>query len=164
MSPVSNSQRPSAIRTRIKTPEKRNRQPHREPQRPSAIRTRIKTNRYHLLARKVQLRDHLPLEQGLRPVFVYSSSGSLNSQRPSAIRTRIKTLSPMRRRLPPRAQRPSAIRTRIKTSASMSHTRSGTAQRPSAIRTRIKTSVVIDDGVLQRHLRDHLPLEQGLRP
>ena len=39
------------------------------------------------------VRDHIPLEQGLRPYFLKDHDNSEQSQRPYSIRTRIKTTS-----------------------------------------------------------------------
>ena len=86
-------------------------------QRPYSIRTRIKTAggvSYKTSADIV--RDHIPLEQGLRQSILIANAIDLSCQRPYSIRTRIKT-----RRgtscLSPGSQRPYSIRTRIKTGA-----------------------------------------------
>ena len=61
------------------------------------------------------VRDHIPLEQGLRRLLTRSSHRTGLCQRPYSIRTRIKTPScPMPESMSPR-QRPYSIRTRIKT-------------------------------------------------
>ena len=109
-------------------------------QRPYSIRTRIKTLVISLnSAAPSQVRDHIPLEQGLRPDVLISVESNISSQRPYSIRTRIKTV------------------------ALSSHLSLRFCQRPYSIRTRIKT--VHCDGGQQRRLdvRDHIPLEQGLR-
>ena len=69
---------------------------------------------HHLLLHRTHaVRDHLPLQQGLRQSALVHSFRS-NSQRPSSITTRIKTLNlnPSGRVV---GQRPSSITTRIKT-------------------------------------------------
>ena len=154
-------------------------------QRPYSIRTRIKTVilipeymrvgvRDHIpleqglrLQRKKgnscpdRVRDHIPLEQGLRPMVIVCCD-TLPGQRPYSIRTRIKTWSsPVVKRSPP-CQRPYSIRTRIKTVSSAPLCSLLSGQRPYSIRTRIKTAepVLLRLGLL---VRDHIPLEQGLR-
>ena len=59
--------------------------------RPSAIRTRIKTPCERQRSAHVPLIDHLPLEQGLRLRYRKTLVMIDRSHRPSAIRTRIKT-------------------------------------------------------------------------
>ena len=59
-------------------------------QRPYSIRTRIKTNMRNAEDGLKNVRDHIPLEQGLRlmqPIVANFGDG----QRPYSIRTRIKT-------------------------------------------------------------------------
>ena len=73
--------------------------------------------------RRRQVRDHIPLEQGLRPRLA-TVLKRCTSQRPYSIRTRIKTRQLPQSSLPFWSQRPYSIRT----------------------------------------IRDHIPLEQGLRP
>ena len=85
------------------------------------------------------VRDHIPLEQGLRRLMPCPELSSVPGQRPYSIRTRIKTAREMLRRRMLRCQRPYSIRTRIKT-------RGGDAE-----------------ASLRAHVRDHIPLEQGLR-
>ena len=60
-------------------------------------------------------------------------------------------------------QRPYSIRTRIKTSASILLRRSLMRQRPYSIRTRIKTRCGRGRRDSLHEVRDHIPLEQGLR-
>ena len=85
------------------------------------------------------VRDHIPLEQGLRPANKLEATSD-RSQRPYSIRTRIKTqLQRCRPTERSWRQRPYSIRTRIKT-----FLRTGLWLRPT--------------------VRDHIPLEQGLRP
>ncbi len=85
------------------------------------------------------LRDHLPLQQGLRRLYLLQSTPS-PSQRPSSTTTRIKTpLGVCRFGIP------------------------AYPQRPSSTTTRIKTSDRLTVGIPPGELRDHLPLQQGLR-
>ena len=109
-------------------------------QRPYSIRTRIKTLMYRL-QRSISL-----------------------SQRPYSIRTRIKTgygigvfdFGP--------SQRPYSIRTRIKTLLDTGVLMMpSSCQRPYSIRTRIKTISLSLLSIISRAVRDHIPLEQGLR-
>ena len=84
------------------------------------------------------VRDHIPLEQGLRlptPKIVIQRFGC---QRPYSIRTRIKTKKCKVIHTDPRCQRPYSIRTRIKT-------------------------YLLTTALRKRLVRDHIPLEQGLR-
>ena len=60
-------------------------------------------------------------------------------------------------------QRPYSIRTRIKTRLSAAHSAPRHGQRPYSIRTRIKTEHVIVPVCVVQVVRDHIPLEQGLR-
>ena len=108
-------------------------------QRPYSIRTRIKTRYQRLINSHVFLvRDHIPLEQGLRRSCSQFTIYLFKSQRPYSIRTRIKTpscrcrawQSKVRDHIPLEqglrrnvhypvfvqlSQRPYSIRTRIKT-------------------------------------------------
>ena len=62
------------------------------------------------------VRDHIPLEQGLRLGSMNLVLASLISQRPYSIRTRIKTMKAAVDAVgPSTGQRPYSIRTRIKT-------------------------------------------------
>ena len=86
-------------------------------------------------------------------------------QRAYSIRTRIKTL------LPPfdvifdvNGQRAYSIRTRIKTPYPFFSALSSSCQRAYSIRTRIKTMWVIAFSPFFTCVREHIPLEQGLRP
>ena len=87
------SQRPYSIRTRIKTrAHSLVRSQGLVSQRPYSIRTRIKTVLPRHRRRMPRLvRDHIPLEQGLRRASSSASALLLPSQRPYSIRTRIKT-------------------------------------------------------------------------
>ena len=92
------------------------------------------------IANGLDLRDHLPLEQGLR-----HSEDSEEPEEPAELRDHL----PLEQGLRPAGITSNELDLR--------------AQRPSAIRTRIKTRL----NRLRDHfisLRDHLPLEQGLRP
>ena len=136
-------QRPYSIRTRIKTVSQSSVQQNIPGQRPYAIRTRIKTNWCQWLPRRTAgqrpysirtriktitslsicieirlVRDHIPLEQGLRHALEGTEDYQEVRQRPYSIRTRIKTHGGggvLRRRV---SQRPYSIRTRIKTDRS----------------------------------------------
>ena len=133
-------------------------------QRPYSIRTRIKTFLDLLLSNGFgRVRDHIPLEQGLRP-----SGGGLDSpararQRPYSIRTRIKTWFIRAGYCEPERQRPYSIRTRIKTNRADAE--AGTALK-------VRDHIPLEQGLrlTAPHLahgdilvRDHIPLEQGLR-
>ena len=60
-------------------------------QRPYSIRTRIKTLAGLVTVIDVLVRDHIPLEQGLRRKQVRLEPNPVGRQRPYSIRTRIKT-------------------------------------------------------------------------
>ena len=87
----------------------------------------------------VIVRDHLPLQQGLRP-NASSNAESQSGLRPSSITTRIKTIS-----------------LRLRLCLLM------LGQRPSSITTRIKTLFFLPHRTISNQVRDHLPLQQGLR-
>ena len=108
-------------------------------QRPYSIRTRIKTGEGRLYAvMEQQVRDHIPLEQGLRqPKLMWHPFDA--GQRPYSIRTRIKTPSRQQSESYSDRQRPYSIRTRIKTAGVVMHEIGHASQRPYSIRTRIKT-------------------------
>ena len=131
-------QRPYSIRTRIKTIFPESHASRTSRQRPYSIRTRIKTIFRCRYQRLLQVRDHIPLEQGLRRGYNRRRVGGLWGQRPYSIRTRIKTCGSIRWRYFRWCQRPYSIRTRIKTDGY---------------------------GIVSHliHVRDHIPLEQGLR-
>ena len=86
----------------------------------------------------MRVRDHIPLEQGLRLKGNRSCRAQKARQRPYSIRTRIKTLVQLLHAIDILGQRPYSIRTRIKTNA----------------------AITIE---YARIVRDHIPLEQGLR-
>ena len=131
-------------------------------QRPYSIRTRIKTLLWSSINFSTIVRDHIPLEQGLRP------SLSTKTALPSPVRDHI----PLEQGLRPTAktwfftilgQRPYSIRTRIKTLLAETFTSSVRCQRPYSIRTRIKTWLHLLTMPHAWRVRDHIPLEQGLR-
>ena len=85
-------------------------------------------------------------------------------QRPYSIRTRIKTSPSIYEGLRLGRQRPYSIRTRIKTQGGVADTYIGEeCQRPYSIRTRIKTDDGLAVPLVNFAVRDHIPLEQGLR-
>ena len=107
-------------------------------QRPYSIRTRIKTSRDFILTSILPVRDHIPLEQGLRHAL-----RDLNREQ-NAVRDHIPLEQGLRLKaavmsLPPQCR-----------------------QRPYSIRTRIKTGAVCQSDY-SGSVRDHIPLEQGLR-
>ena len=115
------------------------------------------------LVKEENVRDHIPLEQGLRPSRALLCAPGNKSQRPYSIRTRIKTTLSVYRRLLVRSQRPYSIRTRIKTYLSALASDS----------TGVRDHIPLEQGLRRgrgfnphssRHVRDHIPLEQGLRP
>ena len=63
-----------------------------------------------------KVRDHIPLEQGLRLYYAYRTIKDGSGQRPYSIRTRIKTSLFVTIYPQGNSQRPYSIRTRIKTS------------------------------------------------
>ena len=91
-----------------------------------------------------------------------SESRRAAGQRPYSIRTRIKTLTEQLMRLTTMRQRPYSIRTRIKTHLIWRVEYEQVCQRPYSIRTRIKTRT-IKISTVAFLVRDHIPLEQGLR-
>ena len=130
-------------------------------QRPYSIRTRIKTVILIPEYMRVGVRDHIPLEQGLR----------LQRKKGNSCPDRVRDHIPLEQGLRPMVivccdtlpgQRPYSIRTRIKTVSSAPLCSLLSGQRPYSIRTRIKTAepVLLRLGLL---VRDHIPLEQGLR-
>ncbi len=90
--------------------------------------------------------------------------GTMMSQRTYSIRTRIKTAFGQASRCPSSpCQRTYSIRTRIKTHQPCYDCQSLRCQRTYSIRTRIKTQVEIIEEQGFKHVREHIPLEQGLR-
>ena len=86
------------------------------------------------------LREHLPLQQGLRPDVRERNDRVLTAQRASSITTRINTEPCGTWRLLQHPQRASSITTRIKTVAIiLIGIKFGNTQRASSITTRIKT-------------------------
>ena len=160
----------------------------RSAQRPSAIRTRIKTRTRSLSCLySLSLRDHLPLEQGLRLDFVSISFNDFHDLRDhlpleQGLRPEKTLFSPE----PKDSQRPSAIRTRIKTWdrhccfhgwSLRDHLPLEQGLRPVGVSVELnielRDHLPLEQGLrrdtasiqrLHRRLRDHLPLEQGLRP
>jgi len=131
-------------------------------QRPYSIRTRIKTClRLLAVPRGLRVRDHIPLEQGLR----------LNYNIPNRLALEVRDHIPLEQGLRPRSatrparsagQRPYSIRTRIKTC------RTGATCRSSGVRDHIPLEQGLRRSELLRSnespiVRDHIPLEQGLR-
>ena len=92
------SQRAYSIKTRIKTRyTKEFLSTIFMPQRAYSIKTRIKTYShavYSLLT--TQLREHIPLKQGLRLIFLPARNIRRSSQRAYSIKTRIKTTACLR--------------------------------------------------------------------
>ena len=86
-----------------------------------------------------QVRDHIPLEQGLRLVSSISPAHWI----------RVRDHIPLEQGLRP------ALRAALIESI--------TCQRPYSIRTRIKTQNLRYHLQTEYHVRDHIPLEQGLR-
>ena len=137
---TASSQRLSSITTRIKTGRSAAVPSIRLCQRLSSITTRIKTIEVLDLSwHSYNVRDYLPLQQGLRRSTYVLCADGLSRQRLSSITTRIKTFLPS---------------PRVDFSPS---------QRLSSITTRIKT---FDSGIFFEKIwavRDYLPVQQGLR-
>ena len=129
--------RPSSIKTRIKTLHSRGLLRNSRT-RPSSIKTRIKTA-YSYPKRRIVVRDHLPLKQGLRREHFFLLH-IVVSTRPSSIKTRIKT----------------EVNTLYKlfVSSVRDHLPLKQGLRPRFVVTNIKHTCLV---------RDHLPLKQGLR-
>ena len=138
------------------------RSPFRSPRfgpRPSSIKTRIKTSFLMTFCARPDVRDHLPLKQGLRLSTVESSLFY------RYVRDHLPLKQGLRREclieLPVlEGPRPSSIKTRIKTYIKC-RIEFFLGPRPSSIKTRIKT--LQDYEKLLILIRDHLPLKQGLR-
>ncbi len=134
-------------------------------QRAYSIRTRIKTqNIYSCKLFIIKVREHIPLEQGLRHLMIES----LNLCE-YVVREHIPLEQGLRHPISRdkrgfrRCQRAYSIRTRIKTITSeMCNILIGSRQRAYSIRTRIKT-VVTTAVNGKNYVREHIPLEQGLR-
>ena len=84
-------------------------------QRAYSIRTRIKTLSLCKFINSLAIREHIPLEQGLRLLISLSVAATLVYQRAYSIRTRIKTNGFLIIEFCPIYQRAYSIRTRIKT-------------------------------------------------
>ena len=108
-------------------------------QRPYSIRTRIKTWSRRQGVYQVYVRDHIPLEQGLR----------LKAEDMANMLYDVRDHIPLEQGLRPY---PDGL---------MSNGVHG--QRPYSIRTRIKTGGVSGSKDCYSVVRDHIPLEQGLR-
>ena len=132
------------------------------------------------------VREHIPLEQGLR-LLPPSIAIIVYGQRAYSIRTRIKTRALHKNRLKTHGQRAYSIRTRIKTPSrplwpfelmlcqraysirTRIKTSFGSGSKPKAIRQRaysIRTRIKTQKPLTLRHIRsvrEHIPLEQGLR-
>ena len=135
------SQRPSSIKTRIKTLARLSLwNALVRGQRPSSIKTRIKTQPAALKFTWKPVRDHLPLKQGLRLKY-FSLCIFYAGQRPSSIKTRIKTTSGWNLQ----ASSLQAVRDHLPL-------KQGLRLNPVRASTRCRWLV-----------RDHLPLKQGLR-
>ena len=110
-------QRLSSTTTRIKTRWSRCHSFWAARQRLSSTTTRIKTQIKTSRDSLFQVRDYLPLQQGLRPVIILGFATQCAGQRLSSTTTRIKT--PASRTdttsAPARCQRLSSTTTRIKT-------------------------------------------------
>ena len=83
-------------------------------QRVSSIKTRIKTKNKIMIVNRCNLREYLPLKQGLRLSFTEFAI-IVKSQRVSSIKTRIKTAIFVTNYENQNSQRVSSIKTRIKT-------------------------------------------------
>ena len=110
----------------------------------------------------MKVRDHIPLEQGLRqglrPFFVLLLSVRDHIPLEQGLRLRVINLNNLFRR----SQRPYSIRTRIKT----------TGFRDDNSYSLVRDHIPLEQGLRHKpatitlvvnHVRDHIPLEQGLR-
>ncbi len=109
-------------------------------QRASSITTRIKTlpGGFYVIL-NYAVREHLPLQQGLRRQMQRAIRNTITGQRASSITTRIKTDSACINWFKDSGQRASSITTRIKTAILPYHYPIIYCQRASSITTRIKT-------------------------
>jgi len=85
------SQRPYSIRTRIKTRGAVCEYEHVRVRDHIPLEQGLRPSQAYLSARASDVRDHIPLEQGLRPLLVIIFRIGYDGQRPYSIRTRIKT-------------------------------------------------------------------------
>ena len=85
------------------------------------------------------VRDHIPLEQGLRPLKLSLTSATVTVRDHIPLEQGLRRIFPLRNHSDGHSQRPYSIRTRIKTNG--------------------RSTWQIEEEV-----RDHIPLEQGLRP
>ena len=108
--------------------------------RPSSTTTRIKTFKFTIIFFSAShVRDHLPLQQGLRHSTICTKHHRCLCTRPSSTTTRIKTLTAQLVHLTPLGStRPSSTTTRIKTRTSLRSEPSTICTIPSSTTTRIK--------------------------
>ena len=132
-------QRPYSIRTRIKTLLIILNKKLQVRQRPYSIRTRIKTLTENICQALAFVRDHIPLEQGLRQWLDHDYQCMA-----FCVRDHIPLEQGLR--LWSAIQPPTPL-----------------GQRPYSIRTRIKTIITSLPVHQPAAVRDHIPLEQGLR-
>ena len=111
----------------------------------------------------IRVREHIPLEQGLRPFAAFGAASVACGQRAYSIRTRIKTHIPLPLLVSFHSQRAYSIRTRIKTVGNNVGRSLRCCQRAYSIRTRIKTGLLHHNRSCRLCVREHIPLEQGLR-
>ena len=112
----------------------------------------------------VSVRDHLPQQQGLRRSFTAWYAVVRGSTRPSSTTTRIKTterVAPSNRLY--QSTRPSSTTTRIKTWTLCEEQTSPQSTRPTSTTTRVKTRFGVTRVIVVESVRDHRPLQQGLR-
>ena len=109
------------------------------------------------------VRDHIPLEQGLRQGCQPWRRRKLLRQRPYSIRTRIKTSPGKRLHRDPPVRDHIPLEQGLRQLASSISALVSACQRPYSIRTRIKTLGLCLWQALCCEVRDHIPLEQGLR-
>ena len=109
------------------------------------------------------VRDHIPLEQGLRHYFNRLSDGFFNVRDHIPLEQGLRQRAKETVRLRIACQRPYSIRTRIKTPPAVLLSPWRQCQRPYSIRTRIKTPCCPLAVSPCPVVRDHIPLEQGLR-
>ena len=111
-----------------------------------------------------KVRDHLPLQQGLRLTWGVIATTSLTIRtRPSSITTRIKTLHALLYEHPLRVRDHLPLQQGLRHNSIYLIDCSRASTRPSSITTRIKTHSHLRKRQ-QSQVRDHLPLQQGLRP
>ena len=109
--------------------------------RPSSTTTRIKTYPFLLTSSWYRVRDHLPLQQGLRRSSGATGKSTSSCTRPSSTTTRIKTQAPT---IPPITN--PTVRDHLPLQQGLRH------------------NVLSCSLIISFPVRDHLPLQQGLRP